>query len=105
MASKVLNEARAQVAQALQLCDSETADEIVGSPNPDEYGVLVRGVRAGYQMLWMMAVSNGMKKNTATLKMGAQMLSILLTLVHYAYALGVRRGKESAPPSKTGDLR
>ena len=96
MVSKELSEARAQVEEALQLCDSETADEIVGSPNPDEYGVLVRGVRAGYQMLWMMAVSNGMKKNTATLKMGAQMLSILLTIVHYAFALGVRRGRESA---------
>ena len=96
MVSRELAEAQAQVERALQLCDSETADEIVGSPNPDEYGVLVRGVRAGYQMLWMMAVSNGMKKNTATLKMGAQMLSILLTIVHYAFALGVRRGRESA---------
>jgi len=105
VASKVLNEARAQVAQALQLCDSETADEIVGSPQPDEYGVLVRGVRAGYHMLWMMALGNGMQKNTKTLKMGAQMLSILLTLIHYAYALGVRQGRERGPPGKTGDLR
>ena len=93
MASKELREARAQVEQALQLCDSETADAIIGSP-PDEYRTLVQGVRAGHQMLWMMALSNGMKKNTATLKMGAQMLSILLTIVHYAFALGVQWGRQ-----------
>ena len=93
MASRELAEARAQVERALQLCDSDTADTIIGSP-PDEYGTLVQGVRAAYQMLWMMAVSNGMRKNTATLKMGAQMLSILLTIVHYAFALGVQWGTQ-----------
>jgi len=104
MVSKELREARAEVERALALCDSETADGIIGAP-PDEYGTLVRGVRAGYQMLWMMALGNGVRKNTKTLKMGAQMLTILLSIVHYAYALGVRRGRESQSPNKTGDLR
>ena len=50
-----LNQARAQVERTLKLCDSETADALIGSPQPDEYGTLVRGVRAAYMMLWMLA--------------------------------------------------
>ena len=92
-----LKEAQAKVELALKLLDSETADKIIGSPQPDEYGVLVRGVEGAYHMLWMMAKGNGMRQTKASLKMGAQALSILLTIVHYAYALGLRRG--TGPPS------
>lgn len=88
-----LKAARAQVDQALKLLDSETADAIIGSPQPDEYGALVQGVRGAYLMLWMMAKGNGLRENKLTLKMGAQALTILLTIVHYAYALGLRRGR------------
>lgn len=91
-----LDKARAQVQQALALCDSETADDIIGSPQPEEYGILVKGVNAVYRMLWIMARSNGLRQNNATLKMGAQAMLMLATIVHYAYALGIRRGSESA---------
>jgi len=90
-----LNQARAQVERTLKLCDSETADALIGSPQPDEYGTLVRGVRAAYMMLWTLARSNGMRETKAILTMGAEMLTILLTIVHYAYALGLKRGRES----------
>jgi hypothetical protein len=90
-----LNQARAQVERTLKLCDSETADALIGSPQPDEYGTLVRGTRAAYIMLWMLARTNGMEETQVTLKMGAQALTILLTIVHYAYALGLKRGRES----------
>ena len=93
-----LNQARAQVERTLKLCDSEMADALIGSPQPDEYGTLVRGTRAAYTMLWMLARSNGMRETQATLKMGAQAMTILLTIVHYAYALGIRRGRESPSP-------
>ena len=93
-----LNQARAQVERTLKLCDSETADVLIGSPQPDEYGTLIRGVRAAYMMLWMLARSNGMRETQATLKMGAQAMTILLTIVHYAYALGVRRGRGAPSP-------
>lgn len=104
MAPKELKEAQAKVELALKLLTSESADKIIGSPlaldghlpEPDEYGVLVRGVQGAYHMLWMMAKGNGMRQSQASLKMGAQALSILLTIVHYAYALGLRRGRESA---------
>ena len=91
-----LNRERAQVERTLQLCDSETADALIGSPQPDEYGTLVRGTRAAYMMLWLLARTNGMKETKSTLKMGAQAMKILLTIVHYAYALGIKRGSESA---------
>lgn len=94
MPPKELNDARKAVEQALKLLDSETADGIIGQPQPDEYGILIRGVRAAHNMLWMLARSNGMRQSKAVLKMGAQALTILLTLVHYAYALGIRRGRE-----------
>ena len=87
------NEIEEQVHKALKLCDSETADALIGEPQPEEYGVLVRGVRSAYQMLWMLAKSNGMQESKAVLDMGAKGLMILLTLVHYAYALGLKRGK------------
>ena len=91
-----LNQARAQVARTLKLCDSETADAIIGSPQPDEYGTLIRGTRAAYTMLWLLARANGMKETKYTLKMGAQAMLVMATIVHYAYALGIRRGSELA---------
>lgn len=90
-----LDRARAEVEKALALCDSETADGIIGSPPPEEYGTLVQGVKGIYHMFWMMAKANGLKQNKATLKMGAQAMLMLATIVHYAYALGIKRGSES----------
>jgi len=92
-----LDENRAKVDLALKLLDSETADAIIGSPQPDEYGTLVRGVEGAYLMMWIMAKANGLKTTKATLKMGAQMVTILLTIIHYAYALGLRRGRGGSP--------
>jgi len=90
-----LNQARAQVERTLKLCDSETADVLIGSPQPDEYGTLIRGTRAAYTMLWMLARRQRDEGDKVTLKMGAQAMTILLTIVHYAYALGLKRGRES----------
>jgi len=91
-----LDLARAQVEEALKLCDSETADGIIGAPQPEEYGTLIKGVKAVHMMLWMMAKANGMRETKATLTMSTQAMLMLATIVHYAYALGMRRGSESA---------
>jgi len=91
---KELDEARTLVEQALGLCDSETADAIIGSPPLEEYGTLVRGIKAAYLMLWMMARGNGMRQTNAALTMGAQAMLMMATIVHYAYALGIKRGRE-----------
>jgi hypothetical protein len=95
MPSKELIEAQKTVELALKLLDSETADGIIGSPQPEEYGTLIRGTQAAFNMLWMMAKGNGMRENPDVLRMGAQGQAILLTLVHYAYALGVRQGQQT----------
>jgi hypothetical protein len=89
-----LDRARAEVEKALKLCDAATADAIIGSPPPEEYGTLTTGASAIYQMLWMMAKANGMKQTKAVLQMGGQGLLMMATIVHYAYALGVKRGRE-----------
>ena len=96
MAKKELNQMRTEVELALKLLDSETADEIIGEPEPEEHKILVRGVKSVYRMLWAMARGNGMKQTPQTSRMGAQALLMLATIVHYAYALGIRRGNESA---------
>jgi len=97
-----LDTARALVEQALKLCDSETADAIIGSPPPEEYGTLMKGVKAAYQMVWMMARGNGMKQTNAALTMGAQAMLMMATIVHYAYALGIKRGREIRDADKRG---
>jgi len=98
-----LERARTEVEQALALCDSETADGIIGTPPPEEYGTLVQGVKAVYHMLWMMAKANGLKQNQTTFRMGAQAMLMLATIVHYAYALGIRRGRAGFTELKDGD--
>ena len=95
MSKTGLDQMRAEVELALKLCDSETADGIIGEPVPEEHKVLVQGVKSVYRMLWSMARTNGMRQTPQTLRMGAQTLLMLATIVHYAYALGIKRGRES----------
>lgn len=90
-----------EVQNALRLCDSATADEIIGVP-PEEYGKLIKATKAAYQMLWMLAKSNGMKESKEVLEMGAKGLMILTTLVHYAYALGIKRGRGDRVQDREG---
>ena len=47
-------------------------------------------------MLWAMFKLHGLRQNKASLKAGAQGLAMLLTIVHYAYALGVQRGRSES---------
>lgn len=91
-----LDAIRAEVELALELCDSEAADALIGDPQPDEYGTLIRGVRGVYQMLWMMVKSSGFQDTPNSIRMGAQAVTMILTIVHYAYALGIKHGREQA---------
>ena len=92
----IIEEARRQAEMALKLLDQETADGIIGQPPADEYQTLVQGVRGVYAMLWAMFKMHGLRQNDASLKAGAQGMAMLLTIVHYAYALGIQRGHESS---------
>jgi hypothetical protein len=88
----MIEEARQQVEAALKLLDSETADGIIGQAG-EEYKTLVQGVRGVFAMLWAMFKSHGLRQNPDSLKVGGQGMAMLLTIVHYAYALGIQRGK------------
>jgi len=89
----IIEEARLQAEAALQLLDQETADGIIGQAD-EEYGILIQGVRGVYAMLWAMFKMHGLRQNDASLRAGAQGMAMLLTIVHYAYALGIRRGRD-----------
>lgn len=85
-----------QIEEALQLLDQETADEIIahdGGQAGEEHKTLVQGVRGACAMMWAMFKMHGLRQNKASLKAGAQGMAMLLTIVHYAYALGIRRGR------------
>ena len=93
MANQFKN-AQQQVEQALALLDTETADQLIGQPPPEEYSTLIQGLNGAYQMLWTMAASNGLKQTPAVCKMGGQAQLTMLTLLHYAYALGLQAGQK-----------
>jgi len=97
-ATQELEQLGAEVQAALKLLDSGTADAIISAANgdkqPEEYGELIRGTKAAMGMYWAACKSHGLRESPTSLRYGAQTLSILLTLVHYAYALGLQRGRE-----------
>jgi len=82
----------AQVDAALALLDQETADGIIGERTP-EYDALIQGANAVMAMEWAVMKTHGLRQTRTSLKAGGQALTMVLTLMHYAYALGVRRGR------------
>lgn len=80
----------AQVAMAL--LTSEKADEIIGAPEDGEYKTLIKGTEAIMSLSWAVNKTHGLRQNVASLKANAQAMAMVLTLVHYAYALGIERG-------------
>jgi len=88
-----LQELSEQVQAGLALLDQETADAILGEET-DEHRVLIEATNAAMGMGWAAYKSHGMRETPASLRYGGQTLSMVLTLVHYAYALGVRRGRD-----------
>jgi predicted sugar kinase len=87
-----LQELQAEAEAALQLLDSETADDIIGEDTP-EHRTLIRGTQAAMAMHYAMMKSLGLRETAQTLHRSSQTMAVMLTLVHYAYALGIRRGR------------
>jgi len=87
-----LEQLGAQAEAALTLLDSETADGIIGE-HSDEYDTLIQGASAVIAMEWAVMKSHGLRQTRRSLKAGGQTLTMVLTLLHYAYALGVRKGR------------
>lgn len=84
-------EMQKKVEKALALLDSETADEIIGQA-PEEYRILIQAMDGAHGMFWVMAVTNGMEDSEDTRRMAGQGKMAMLTILHYAYALGVKHG-------------
>lgn len=77
------------ITAALTLLTPDEADAIIGEPG-DEYRALIQGAEAVSQLLWALAVKNGIRKKKSVLKMWAQGQVMLLQLVHIAFAMGMR---------------
>ena len=83
----------AKVQAALKLLDSEKADQIIGKPE-GEYKMLIQGTQAAMSLIWAVNKTHGLRQNPASLKANAQAMAMVLTLVHYAYAFGIERGRK-----------
>jgi len=92
--------------EALKLLDQEEADAIIGTPGA-EYQALVQGTHAVLTMNWAVMKTHGLREHAGSLRHGAQTMTMILQLMHYAYALGVRRGRthreggHAGPPRRT----
>jgi hypothetical protein len=92
-----LKQAQARVEAALKLLDSETADLVIGT-STDELKALEQGAQSALAMVWMMAVQScGIKvkdgESHPLQRVIAQATLMVVTMVHYAFALGMRRGQ------------
>lgn len=82
-----------RVTAALNVFDPETAEGIIGSDPPEEYGTLIQGTRAVHAFSWGVLKQHGLRDNEVSLRAGAQALVMLLQIVNYAFAAGVRHGR------------
>lgn len=85
----------AKTDKALKLLDSETADQIIGEQT-EEYRTLIQGTEALMTFQWMVMKGYGVRQSKDALKAQAQTLAMVSTLLHYAYALGIQRGREES---------
>ncbi len=82
-----------EVEEALGLLDAESADAIIDTSTPD-YETLIRGAKAVLTLQWMLMKQHGVRESPASLKGQAQAMTMVLTMVHYAYALGIQWGRD-----------
>lgn len=82
----------AQVQAGLKVMTMEQADAIIGEPEA-EYNLLGKAVAPLHRMLISLAYNNGMRESDKVKQGWAQHIVLVATLVHYAYALGIRRGR------------
>ncbi len=91
-----LTELNKRVEMALSLLTGEEADALIGKDAQDEYNALIQGASAVVAMDWAAAKRFGLRQTGASLKQRALVLTIVLCLIQYAYALGIRRGRSTA---------
>jgi hypothetical protein len=73
----------------LTLLSSEEADAFIGSPQPTEYTVLIRATRAVFRMFYNLVART---EQVNLLEAVSKTMVMALTLVHTAYAAGIKEG-------------
>lgn len=79
---------------ALDLIPGAEADALIGAPPPRDYQVLIKAMDACGQASFMLAITLGMRRTAKAKKQFAQTGIVLLQLMHFAYALGVKHGRK-----------
>jgi len=72
----------------------DTAEEIVGPKPPGEYGLLIRGTRGVFTVMYAGLKQFGLNEADEPREMVVRGMLMLLQIVNYAYALGLQRGRE-----------
>ena len=88
-----LSDLRTKVEAGLSLFTTDESDATIGEQT-DEYRALIQAGEALVTMLWMVAKANGAKDTKSALVMMAQGETMLLTLLHNAFAAGIRMERE-----------
>lgn len=96
-----LDELNAQVQAGLKVMTQEEADAIIGVPE-DAYNLLSKAVAPLYRILIQLAYNNGLRETPGLKRGWAQHIILVATLVHYAYALGIQRGRREQPRPDEG---
>jgi len=95
---EVLEALEEKVQAALKVMTSEEAEGIIGE-KPPILSTLLDGVTASVGMLWSTALASGARKKPKTLRMWGASQVVLATLVLYAFAAGMRMGREAGDSS------
>jgi|GEM_PF-4822641 len=91
---KTLSEYQADVNAALKVFTPDSAEAIVGPKPPEEYGILIRGTRGVFTVMYEVLKRFGMGDDEDAREMVVKAMIMLLQIVNYAYALGLKRGRE-----------
>jgi len=83
----------AEVKAAQSLLSPEEADAIIGEQT-DDYRAAMAGMRALMGLHWAAMQQRGLRPTPAATQDAGKALIMAVSLVHEAYALGVRRGRE-----------
>jgi hypothetical protein len=83
----------AEIKAAQALLSPEEADAIIGEES-DEHRALLAGIRALMSLSWAAMQQRGLRPTPAATQDAGKALIMAVSLVHEAYALGVRRGRE-----------
>lgn len=91
--NKTISGLTAEVKSAQSLLSPEEADAIIGEES-EEHRALLAGIRALMALNWAAMQQRGLRVTPAATQDAGKALIMAVSLVHEAYALGVRRGRE-----------